>query len=248
MRESVPCTLSGTRTCAVMNMHSCDSCPCNSGDGKNDELVKDVEMFCDLIPEEGLYSLFDTGECQLCKGEEKGKTSSYALLDMAHKGPEHMHRKWKLFSRETVGFLAPVQFAVCKRCRRKLVALEYIPILMTVLFTIVSLLLVANEDQRRALAGTAIGFGLPLLIVLGCIIVGYVAGRILKLILQNKWQKGTYVNALEHPFIVKMMERGWFPLFNAKKGKVIFTRKLIDRGLGTATKDAYETLDNEENN
>ncbi|MDD3400815.1 MAG: hypothetical protein PHT58_04200 [Eubacteriales bacterium] len=246
MRETVPCTLQGTRTCAVMNMHSCDRCPCSKGEGKNDELIEDVKLYCDLLPEEGLYSLFDTDQCQLCKGENKGKRSSYALLDMAHAGNARLSKKRSIFQKRPIGLLAPVQFALCSKCRLKLLFLEYIPILTTVLFTALSLFFVSNEDQRRAMSSTSIGFALPLLIVLGCIVVGYVAGRIVKWLFTRKWNNDMYINALEHPFVVKMMEKGWFPLFDSKKSKVVFTKKRIDVGLGTATEDAYQVLDNTE--
>lgn len=245
MREKIPCKLSGTRTCAMLNMHSCDRCPLSMDGDQQDKIVADVETFCELLPEEGLHTLFETDECQLCKGESRGKKTGYAIVDMAHSEPTDERKRSRLFGKQRFGFLAPLQFAVCSKCRMKLLFLEYLPMIMTVLFTLIALLFVANDDQRKVLNGTSVGFALPLIIIVGALVLGYVLGKVLKMVLSNSWNKGMYVNALDHPFVKAMEEKGWFPLFDAKKGKVIFTRKQIDRGLGTAHKEAYEVLDKE---
>ncbi|MDO4544236.1 MAG: hypothetical protein Q4C01_06740 [Clostridia bacterium] len=246
MKETVECKLSQSRTCAMLNMGECSRCPLNNVKTDNSALKEDVELFETLLPEEGLYSLFETDECQLCKGENKEKKAGYAILDMGHSEPKRLQRKSRLFGSGKTGFLAPLQFAVCKKCRRRLLALDYIPLICTVITTAISLIFVVDDHQRMGLNGTALGFALPMVIVLAAILIGYIGGRIVRNQLKKSWSSKSCLDLTEHPFTQKMLEKGWFFLFNDKKAKPIFSRKLIERGLGTATKEVYSMLDNKE--
>ncbi|MDO4565441.1 MAG: hypothetical protein Q4C04_07505 [Clostridia bacterium] len=248
MKETYECKLSGTETCAVLHMGSCERCPLNTSKSDNSELIEDVKLFRSLVPEEGLYSLFETDECKLCTGEVKGKKAGYAIFDMAHPEPKRLHRKGWLFGGGKFGFIAPLQFAVCKKCRRRLLALDYMPIVSTVALTAIALCFVISDTQRRSLNSTSLGLALPLIIVAGSLLLGFILGKVLQGVLKKRWGESMTVDITSHPFIKKMEERGWFPLLEAKKGKVVFSRKMISNGLGTAPKAAYFMLDNEDEN
>ena len=98
------CELSGTKYCALLNMHTCAACTVRDSENKA-EIISDLDLYETLLPEGGIARLFEAKDCQFCKTPEKGKRRGYAILDMAHPEPRRV-QKW-LFGKTHLRASAP---------------------------------------------------------------------------------------------------------------------------------------------
>lgn len=235
------CRLYGTKSCALLNMRSCEECPLK-GRVADEQIITDLKTFCDLQPEGSIAQLFESKTCTLCKGEPKGTPSSYAVFDMVHEEPKKLARK-KWLTRQTYGFLAPLQFACCAACRRRILLTAYLPLIVPIALLAVALPLVTIEHTAEALRRIA-GW-LPLLIVLFAIAGGYGLGKLLAYLYKQKSETVMYVDVREHPFTHAMEQKGWRPLFNDRQPHIAVTTKRIDKGLGSAPSAVYAMPDDE---
>ena len=236
------CTLYGTKACALLNMQDCDKCPLK-GRVADPAIFDDLRLFCELQPEGTVAQLFESETCTLCKTEPKGKTASYAVFDMAHTEPKMLaKRKW--LSKQETGFMVPLQFACCAKCRRRILLQSYLPLIATILLPLIVLPFVMIErfaQSMRAVAGW-----LPFAVVIAAFGVGYGIGKLLAHLYKRKIESDMYVDVRTHPFVAQMQEKGWRPLFNDRAAHVAFTKKRIDKGLGTAPSAVYAMPDREE--
>ncbi len=233
------CALYGTKSCALLNMQDCDKCPLK-GRVADPAIHDDLKLFCDLQPEGTVAQLFESETCMLCKEEPKGKTTGYAVFDMAHEEPKTLaKRKW--LSKETTGFMVPLQFACCKKCRGRIFLKSYLPLITPILLTLIVLPVVTIESTAQALR--QIAAWLPLLLVFLAIVGGYGVGKLLAYLYGRRCESFMYIDVRTHPFVAKMAEKGWRPLFGEKQAHVAFTKKRIDRGLGTAGSAVYAMPD-----
>ena len=233
------CRLYGTKSCALLNMRSCEECPLK-GRVADNQIVTDLKLFCDLQPEGSVAQLFESKTCTLCKTEPKGKRSCYAIFDMAHTEPKQLSKR-RFFSRETTGFMVPLQFACCTACRRRLLLAAYLPLIVPILLTGITLPIVTIERTAEALRAVAGWF--PLLIVAFAILGGYGLGRLLAYLYRKQCDAVTVTDLRTHPFVLSMQEKGWRPLFNDRQARVVFTKKRIKGGLGTAKSAVYAMAD-----
>ena len=60
------CTLYGTKSCALLNMRTCEECPLK-GRVADPQIHRDLKLFCDLQPEGTVAKLFESETCTLCK-------------------------------------------------------------------------------------------------------------------------------------------------------------------------------------
>lgn len=235
--KDMNCSLYGSRTCALLNMGACENCPVDK-DVPAETVAEDVALFTSLLPEEGVSSLFTGEECALCKGESKGKKAGYGIFDMGHGDPREKKQKANPFKRARWGFLVPLQFACCKKCRRRLLLLEYLPLVSTVVFLGIALPFAAVEKLAQSLR--AINTGLPLYVMLGAGVLGFAGGLLWKKVLENRFDRVMYRSVLTHPLVKKMTALGWEPLSEGKLPKLVFTKKRIANGLGTAESDGWD--------
>ena len=233
------CALYGTKSCALLNMQDCDKCPLK-GRIADPAIHDDLKLFCDLMPEGTVAQLFESETCTLCREEPKGKPAGYAIFDMAHEEPKALaKRKW--LTKETTGFMVPLQFACCKGCRRRIFLKTYLPLITPILLTLVVLPVVTIEKTAQVLRQTAAW--LPLLLVILAIVGGYGLGKLLAYLYMRKCESSMYIDVRTHPFVAKMAEKGWRPLFGDRQAHIAFTKKRIDRGLGTAPSSVYAMPD-----
>lgn len=225
------CKLSQTRYCQTLNMRSCSVCTVRDADDM-DEIMKDIDLYETLLPEGGIAQLFESRECQFCKTPEKGKRSGYAILDMAHPEPRRV-QKW-LFGKRTarIGTMVPVQISVCKKCRSRLLALEYLPILIPVVIGLVALFAVSADPLKTTLAN--VHLFLPFGVWFGCVLIGALAGKLITDAMAKSWNKSTVVDVMQHPVIAAMTEKGWVPITAKSRTKVLFSKTRLNKGLGTA--------------
>lgn len=235
------CTLYGTKSCALLNMRSCEECPLK-GRVADEQIHKDLKLFCDLQPEGTVAKLFESEQCTLCKVEPKGTASCYAVFDMAHEEPRSLAKR-KLLSRQSTGFMVPLQFACCAKCRRRMLLEAYLPLLAPIVLTLIVLPFVTVEHLAQQLR--AVASWLPLLLVGVALVGGYGIGKLLSVLYWNKSESVMYNDVRKHPFVLEMQEKGWRPLFNDRKAHVAFTKKRIEKGLGSAPSAVYGLSDAE---
>ena len=236
------CTLYGTKACALLNMQDCDKCPLK-GRVADPAIIDDLRLFCDLQPEGTVASLFESEICTLCKNEPKGKPACFAVFDMAHTEPKKLaKRKW--LSGQETGFMVPLQFACCAKCRRRILFLSYLPLIASIVLLLITLPFVMIERFAQALRAAA-GW-LPIAIVFFAFVGGYGVGKLLAALYKRRIETDMYVDVRLHPFTVNMVEKGWRWLFNERVAHLAFTKKRIDRGLGTAPSAVYDLPDREE--
>ena len=236
------CALYGTKACALLNMQDCDKCPLK-GRVADPAIFDDLRLFCDLQPEGTVAQLFESETCTLCKTEPKGKPASFAVFDMAHTEPKMLaKRKW--LSKQETGFMVPLQFACCTKCRRRILLQSYLPLITTILLPLIALPFVMIERFAQSMRQVA-GW-LPFAVVVAAFAVGYGVGKLLAYLYKRKIEADMYVDVRTHPFVEKMKEKGWRPLFNDRVAHLAFTKKRIDKGLGTAASAVYGMPDREE--
>lgn len=240
-KTNTACPLYGTPECDVLNMQSCKECPMRE-ESVQKTMQSDVRLFASLLPEGGLATLFESETCCLCKGEDKNPRDCYGILDMGHREPKREVRSGflRLKKKDPVGFIAPLQFAVCKKCRQRLLFLEYLPLLAPVVLTVIAIALVANEpvlEQMKAASAY-----LPLITVAAALLVGYVGGKLATGALTKSYAKKMFVDPAKHPFVKQMQDRGWFLLADMKQPRLVFTKKPIAQGLGSSSSAAYAAL------
>ena len=235
------CTLYGTKSCALLNMQDCDKCPLK-GRVADPAIHDDLKLFCDLQPEGTVAQLFESETCTLCKDEPKGKTACYAVFDMAHTEPKKLARRRWLYKQET-GFMVPLQFACCSKCRRRILLRSYLPLIAPIVLTLIVLPFVMTEHFAQTMRQAA-GW-LPLAVVFAAIVGGYAVGKLLSYLYGRKIETEMYADVRTHPIVAEMTEKGWRPLFNDRTAHLAFTKKRINRGLGTAPRAVYGLKDYE---
>jgi hypothetical protein len=229
------CALYGTESCALLHMLDCDKCPLK--DRVADPAIHDdLKLFCKLQPEGTVASLFESKTCTLCKDEPKGKPTCFAVFDMAHTEPKALARR-KFLQKQETGFMVPLQFACCSKCRRRILLQSYLPLITPIVLTLIVLPFVMIERFAQAMRQVA-GW-LPFAVVLAAIVGGYAVGKLLAYLYKRKVESDMYIDVRTHPFVTAMTEKGWRPLFNDRSAHLAFTRNRIGHGLGTAPSAVY---------
>ncbi|MBQ2202158.1 MAG: hypothetical protein II412_06255, partial [Clostridia bacterium] len=202
----------------------------------------DLRLFCTLQPEGTGAQLFESKTCTLCKNEPKGTPTSFAVFDMAHTEPKNLaKRKW--LSRQETGFMVPLQFACCSKCRRRILLQSYLPLITPIVLSLIALPFVMTERFAQTMRQAA-GW-LPFAVVVAAIVGGYGVGKLLSHLYKRKCEADMYIDVRTHPFVSAMTEKGWRPLFNDRSAHLAFTKQRINRGLGTAPRAVYDLPDYE---
>ena len=224
------CELSGTKYCAMLNMHACAACTVRDAVNKK-EIMEDLDLYETLLPEGGIARLFESRECQFCKTPEKGKRRGYAILDMAHPEPRRV-QSW-LFGKRVaqIGTMVPVQMGVCPKCRRRFLFLEYLPTLIPVVVGFLALILLSLDSIRNPLVDLSMfaPFGAWVVATL----IGVIAGKLMTDGLERVWDKQMETDVMRHPVIAEMTKKGWSPITAKSRTKLLFSRSRLARGLGT---------------
>ena len=224
------CELSGTKYCAMLNMHTCAACTVRDSANKA-EIIADLDLVETLLPEGGIARLFESKDCQFCKTEVKGKRRGYAILDMAHPEPKRV-QKWLFGSRTArIGTMIPLQMSVCPKCRRRFLLMEYLPVVIPVVVGFVALMVVSMDSVRNPLVNLSMfaPFGAWIVATL----VGVIAGKLLTDGLERSWSKEMETNVMRHPVIVEMVNKGWTPITAKSRTKLLFSKSRLAKGLGT---------------
>lgn len=225
------CPLNGTRWCALINAASCATCTVGGKGETPEQVIEDLKLYESLLPEGGIEQLYVSHTCQLCLGEAKGEREGYLLLDMAHPGPKHLQRKMDKKELPAAGTVIPLQFAVCPHCRKRMIALDYMPIIMPLLFAGLALIAVNVRPIHDPLVRTA-GW-LPLLVWLVSLALGILAGRLVTAAIRKSAENDMIVNILRHPVVHEMLKKGWVPVERENGTLLAFSKSRRVCGLGT---------------
>ncbi|MCE5189157.1 MAG: hypothetical protein LLF75_08255 [Eubacteriales bacterium] len=225
------CELSGTKYCQTLNMHACATCTVRDSDHKAD-IKNDLDLYETLLPEGGVARLFQSRECQFCKTTPKGVRKGYAILDMAHPEPRRV-QKW-LFGKRTarIGTMIPLQMSVCRKCRSRLLSLEYLPMVIPVAVGIAALFVFSADAVKGPLVD--LSMFAPFAGWLVSVLFGALIGRLIANGLGKSWEKDMYVDVMQHPAVAEMTEKGWMPITAKSRTKLLFSKSRLARGLGTA--------------
>lgn len=230
------CPLYGTHTCELLHMRDCGQCPLTRpGTEITPEMLrKDLDLYETLLPAGGIAPLFEAKTCRFCREEtQAGKRQGYAIFNMAHPEPARMERGL-LFGkrRSAAGTMVPVQLAVCKHCRRRLLLLDYLPLLVPTVAGAILLVLLADGAVSDAVASVAAY--LPFLLWAGGVALAWGAARLVCARLKKRFAADMYVDVLEHPTLAEMREKGWFPVPARDGVRLVFSKSRLCSGLGTA--------------
>lgn len=240
------CPFKGTKTCAVLNMPDCAACPVSRGESP-EKIENTVNRFLAAADAEEIASLFERDDCCLCR-ETPDKKTGYVITDLGHlaekKGEEDRLAAFLTKRGEAFDMLVPLQFACCAGCRKRLWWKRNITGVLTGGLLLLAAAPISFEKSAEALR--RVSPLMPVILVLAAGAAGYAAGRILKKTLGKKWNEKTVMNPLEHPVAKKLLAGGWQTAAEKKEQELFFSRKTVDRGLGTAPSKAYfsEKTDN----
>lgn len=226
------CPLYGTDYCARLNMVKCEVCPANESKGRAEQVRADLDVIAALLPEADLTPLFHTESCVLCKGEPNPR-ALYAIADLGHKEPEREGRNFLgMKVKMKTGSLLPVQLSCCKACRDKHRVMSYVPILLPLAAAVLMLALLSITSIREGLA--ALHPIVPLAVF--AVVVGgaVLFSRALEASLRKRYDRETYLNILEQPFLARMAGLGWFEIQRGKRtSQLIFSKERLKQGLYT---------------
>jgi len=230
--KDIDCALYGTADCDMLNMPDCPSCPVHQ---TNDAAAvqQELHLLRGLLPSQGVAPLADSRECLFCQGEEKGKASGWALLDMYHPQPQRdrpspLYRKAKVKQ----GSWLPVQIACCDRCKKRIWWLQNMPAFLWLIALAFGLILLTTSVVSDALERAATWLPLVLMVLL-LALCGL--GVFLLKRSANRKSRGTVsLNALEIPQLQPMLERGWKALYPGRQNpRLVFLKSPVTQGVGT---------------
>lgn len=238
MERKNECPLYGTRTCAILNMKNCEQCRNIVADENAvAQTEKLVETYLGKIPQGGPAVLFESDTCTLCK-RKPGKKSGYAVYTFGHAEPRTVIRHLIIKREAKAGMIVPLQFAVCKKCRARMLLIDYMPLIMTVAFSALALLIISRQVIADRL--NSVSELLPLILWAVWTFIGYAAGLLARRVFAASFEKKMYIDILRHPFVREMTENGWFPIPQDKSPKAVFSSAKLDAGIGTAGSAAYQ--------
>lgn len=227
------CAIADSELCHwLATKAGCDSCyirGLKTDEQRTTSLEKWKETLA-LVPD-GMTKLYDTDECQFCKGKIK-KADGYASIEMAH--PEPYYEKGMFFGigkkiRTPVGSLLPVQASVCADCRRKIIFADYTPVIFLLVFLAASIIILMLPSAAQAMSDAM--ELLPVIFILGMIGLGYVMGKAVHKRYVKKISSEVKIDVSEIPLIKQMMNEGWFFFqTNDEVAKISFSKhKHYDR-------------------
>lgn len=224
------CPLFDSRYCRLLNMRSCAQCTMKNAEDFS-RVKADLDLYEELLPTGGISRLFTEKTCQFCREETKGRRHGYALLDMAHPEPKRI-QNWLLGKMPSkIGTMVPVQMGICDGCRKKLLLIEYLPLAAPIAVGTLGLILLYSSSCADEMMG--VGAYAPFFVWLLAVVLAVIGGNLAAGALKKRFSSEMIVDVSEHPVIVEMVEKGWFPLYKQSKTKLLFSKSRLARGLGT---------------
>ncbi len=234
------CPLYGTKYCSALNMESCDKCMVT--EENHDDVIKDLDVVMNMLPEGGVYRFFSTDECMLCKGEQKNKADCYAMTDLANPEPKREKRNvLGMKTKATIGSLLPMQFSCCKDCRRRHNAITGRHITVTIITAIVMFGLLNYGPIGETIAN--ISMALPLILFIAAVGGAWFICKAARKNLINKYSELTWLNVMDIPGMDELAAKNWFELNHGKEmSRLVFSKDPLKCGLMTGPMEQEENI------
>lgn len=212
------CAIKDTEICDFLGCDGCEKCTLAGGLARGmdpqDSAARWRETLS-LVPKE-IDSLHTTETCVFCGERRK---DCYGELSLGHRDPEY--KKGIILGlgkkvRCEIGSLLDIPVACCNSCKRKMRMQDMLQYGIVLAFFILAVVLVSIPAIGKPLE--EIHFMLPLGIVVVIAIVGFIVARIVDGYYVKKCEQTMNMNPLEIPVIKKMLNIGWFPVPEVKRG------------------------------
>lgn len=224
------CPLYGTRYCKTLNRPGCKDCTAAGNAEATRQYLNQLE---ELLPEGGIGRFYTGDKCMLCRGEEKGAASCFAMADIGNPNPPATGRNViGIPIKLTAGSILSLQLSCCGECRKKHRAMGDSHVVYTVITAAALLILLNITPVAEALAGVA-SF-LPLALFLGGTAGVWFWGRARHKKLVEQYKKETFLNVFDIPGLEELKEKGWFEINPARgRSRLIFSGEPLKCGLYT---------------
>lgn len=222
------CLLYGTPHCRILNMESCNSCYIhNLCEDDRRKAMEDIRMIAAAMPVGGMEELKESDECAFCRGMKNPADGGYALFDIGHLNPKAMNERKKgnkAYKRD-VSLVVPVQLPICRRCRRRIQLINFLPLVIGLIIAALSFIIITSEPVYGAL--NKFSRIIPVLASAIGVLLAIAIASLVKMILKNTGERKTVLRPGTLKPIEKMRSEGWFviesgefdiPLTFSKKG------------------------------
>lgn len=209
------CMLSGTPHCRLLNAKSCSSCSVRKKDKQTQQqIMEDIRTIAAAMPYGGLEEIKNGESCCLCIDEKNTTDGGYARFPLAHLHPKTTDEISKDYKRD-VSIVVPVQLPICKKCRKRIGLMNFLPICLgTGIALAIVLCVVCINPLREMLA--AAGRAIPMLVSLIGVFLGIIASSLSKMILYNSLSKKAELNPSRIAAIASLINEGWFVVPNSE--------------------------------
>lgn len=209
--EAYGCLLSGTPHCTLLNASSCKNCYVRKLNHEDQKLVmEDIRMIAAAMPYGGVEKYMDASECALCAADRRTADGGYARFDIGHLHPtasEERKGGQRKYKRDA-GLVIPIQLPVCKKCKRRIQLINFLPLAMGIIVAFAGFIAVSIRPIFTELS--KLGRPIPLLFALIAVFLGIIVGNILKIRLTNSASNKTYISPERIKAISELIDEGWF--------------------------------------
>ncbi len=209
--EAYGCLLSGTPHCTLLNSNSCKDCFVRKLSREDQKLVmEDIKMIAAAMPYGGVEKYMDEDKCLLCASERRTADGGYARFDLGHLHPTALEERKggsRKYKRDT-GLVVPLQLPVCKKCKRRIQLINFLPLAVGVIIAFAGFIAVSSQPLFTTLS--KLGRPIPLLFSLIAVFLGIIVGNILKIRLTNSASTKTYISPERIKAISELIDEGWF--------------------------------------
>lgn len=209
--EAYGCLLSGSPHCTLLNSNSCKDCFVRKLSREDQELVmEDIKMIAAAMPYGGVEKYMDEDKCLLCASERRTADGGYARFDIGHLHPTALEERKggsRKYKRDT-GLVVPLQLPVCKKCKRRIQLINFLPLAVGVIIAFAGFIAVSSQPLFTTLS--KLGRPIPLLFALIAVFLGIIVGNILKIMLTNSASTKTYISPERIKAISELIDEGWF--------------------------------------
>lgn len=229
------CLLHGTPHCRLLNMESCNSCYIRElSEADQRKAMEDIRMAAAAMPVGGMESLRQADECAFCRGAKNPADGGYALFDIGHLNPKAMNerkRGRKAYKRD-VSIVVPVQLPICRRCKRRIQLINFLPLAIGLIIAALSFFIVISKPVYDALNKQ--GRIIPFLAAVIGILLAVAIANLIKMILKNTGERKTVLRPGTLKPIEKMRREGWFVIESGEFDvPLTFSKEGLNNGIMT---------------
>lgn len=210
------CLLYGTPHCRLLNMRSCKDCyVAKLSEEEQRFAMKDIATVAAAMPYGSMEAISDGESCALCKRRRNSKPDGgYARFCLGHLNPDAPDEEGGKGHRRSTALLIPVQLPVCRKCRANITSLNFVPLLVGMVISIIGVVAVSFTPLREILEKN--GRIIPFLISLISVFIGVIVGSLVRGLIIGKVSSRTALSPNRLPGLEELVEDGWFVVSNSE--------------------------------